>query len=190
MSIEGLEQTNETNQPKSKRLKRLELQSQYLTKLQEIVRYDPNTGEFFMKQNNRKVFPDDEGQYRFWFPVYKKRLNIKLEKAAVYLGSGIVVTDQQRIVFKNLDDRDYRLNNLIVVPRAEYSKIHEAVTNVTQYLKIRAHPTDQFSYFVFYREGKITKRIYCQDIIKANELFKQLKLKFVKLITKYCNTND
>jgi hypothetical protein len=174
---------------KQKRLARLELQTEFIHKLSEIVRYVPSTGEFFNVKNNRKIFPDYDGQYRFWFGKERKRLNIKMEKAALYLGAGIAVTEQQKIIFKNLDERDYRLNNLVIVPKEEYKEINEALTNLVHYLKIKPHHSDQFSYFVFYREGKITKRVFCQDIISANDLHRELKLKYLKLITKYCNTD-
>lgn len=153
-----------------------------------IVKYDTNKGLLSLVKTGRPLFPDESGNAVVWVGTEKKLLKIKYEKLCYYLAHGKVPSSQEKILHKNLDTSDYRLSNLVIVPREKFREIKESIMNIEDHLRIQPHPSDQYSYFVYYRKDKQNKRVLCGDIIEAQKLERSLRLQFLKLITKYCNT--
>lgn len=155
-----------------------------------VVLYEASTGTIRSLKNNRKIFPDEEQNAVIWIPSKKKLVKIKFDKLCYYLGHGSLPSKQEQILHKNLDDRDNRLSNLVVVPRDKYYELKEAILNIEQLLKIVPHKQDQYMFVVQYKLGKKTEKINCNDIIAAQEQERKLRFKFVKLITKYYNIDN
>lgn len=155
-----------------------------------VVSYDPATGIVRMKRNNRPVYADYEGMVSIWISSQKKLLKIRLDKLCYYLAYTKLPNKFERLLHKNLDENDNSLKNLAVVPRDKFLEIKEAILNLESLLKIIPHKYDQYMYVVQYKQGKKFDKILCNDIIAAQEEERKLRLMFIKLITKYCNTSN
>lgn len=154
--------------------------------LKDIVRYDPHTGELYNKVSERKLTVDDQGFVTVYDSVNKKRIKMKAERLCMILFWNFDDTKDERILFKNLNERDYRAVNLQLVPRETYKKIMEAYRNLSGDLKLTPHPNDQYSYIITYQdEGKV-KNVTVYDIVIARKKYLALQLKYAKILNKYC----
>lgn len=155
-----------------------------------VVVYDPVTGAVKMKRNNRPVYPDYDGMVSIWISSQKKLVKIKLDKLCYYLAYARLPSSTERLLHRNLDEEDNSLKNLVIVPKDKYFEIKEAILNLGSLLKIVPHKYDQYMYVVQYKQGKKFEKVVCNDIIAAQEEERKLRLMFIKLITKYCNTEQ
>jgi hypothetical protein len=151
------------------------------------VAYDPISGLLTNKRNNRLLIPDVDGfiYYSQTTPV-KAQIKIKANRLCCLLGFGKIIEKNQRVLHKNLNENDFRLTNLAIVSSTEYKKINEARTNIDSRLRLVAHPEDQLSYFLHWREDGIDKRELILDIVVARRKLKKLQLKYSKILSKYC----
>ena len=152
----------------------------------ELLTYDPITGFLFMKKSNRKIEPDEQGSVVLYDSVAKKRHRIKFSRICWELGNAKPLPSSQRILHRNLDEKDFRLTNLLAVNRAVYNKVKEAIRNLNGHLKIQPHPFDQYSYVISYQLDNCTYREIKHDIVSARRLYTRLQLKFAKVLNKYC----
>jgi hypothetical protein len=151
-----------------------------------VLTYDLQTGEVRFKRNNRKLFPDYDGLSTVWIPHKQKLLKIKHSKLCLFLATARVLNADERILHRNLDSNDTKLSNLVIVPRAKFLEIKEAILNVTQHLRIVPHSKDQYQFCVQYRKSKQQQQIICDDILAAKAEERKLRLGLLKLITAYC----
>lgn len=155
--------------------------------LEEILKYDMISGEFFIKKNNeklRRIFPKEDGYIIF----YKKgtRYKLKANKVAMELVTGEKLAPNKAILHRNLDENDYRLQNLKVIPKTTYNLIKEAYRNLSGCLKILPHNSDVFSYVLAWRENGKDRKLVVDDFVVAKRMFNKIQLKYAKILNKYC----
>lgn len=158
-------------------------------RLRELLSYDPSTGVIKTKRQ-RVLTADHDGLVVVFDGISKKSIKMKLERIAYTLAFGVAPKETHRILHKNLDLNDNRLANLQQVSRELFIKIKEAHRNLSTGIKVVAHPTDQFSYNVFWYEQGVEKCKLIQDIGLARRFQVVLQLKYSKILTKYCLFNE
>ena len=154
-------------------------------RLRELLEYDPNTGAIRTKRK-RVLQADHDGLVVIFDGSTKRSYKMKLDRIAYVLAFGVNPKEQNRILHKNLDTSDNRIQNLDQVSREVFLKIKEAHRNLTTGIRVVLHPTDQFSYNVFWYEKNVEKCKLIQDIGLARSFQVKLQLKYSKILTKYC----
>lgn len=162
------------------------LQPQY-ERLKELLEYDASTGKINNRKTKRVIIPDHDGLVIiFDNQADIKSKKYKLEKIAYYLAFGVYPKDEQKVLHKNLNPNDNRLNNLVLVSRVVFLKIKEAHKNISGGIRIVPHPTDMFCYFVYwYSKGSEVSKMF-DDIGFARVHSTKLQLKYSKILTNYC----
>lgn len=158
-------------------------------KLREILNYDPLTGAITNKKTKRLLQADHDGLVVVFCANtdgIKKKHKLKLDRIAYALAFGITPREDKRILHKNLDTSDNRLNNIDLVTRTVFLLVKEAHRNLTQCIKITNHPNDQFNYVVHWMEKNQEKQKVVHDITAARRIMLSLQLKYSKILTKYC----
>lgn len=156
-------------------------------KLNEMLHYEILTGKFFIKKNSelvREVFPTEEGYLMFY--RQGKRIKLKANKVAIELVTGDKVPDEKSVLHKNLDENDYRLQNLKIIPRQAYLAVKEAQRNLSGALKLTPHPEDMFCYVLSWKEDGKDRRKVIKDVVVAKRTYNKLQLKCAKILSKYC----
>lgn len=155
--------------------------------IKEFIEYDVLEGYFYILKNNvkyRRLLPDEDGYLIFYRK--SKKYKFKANKIAIELGNNIVVPKDKVVLHKNLDQNDYKLQNLRLVTRKVFNSIKEAQRNLSGYLKVLPHHQDVFSYTVQWREDGKDRILVLQDIVIARRLYTKLQLKYAKIISKWC----
>ena len=151
----------------------------------EILDYDKINGKIRNKVTNRFLSVQEDGYTVVVFRDGKSK-KIKYNKLCLLLGSGIDVTKDYRIIHRNLNSKDFRLCNLMQVTREEYKELREALKNIQGGITVLPHPTDVFTYKVSWYSNNIKKTRVIQDLVVAKRLEIRLKLKYSKIISKFC----
>ena len=159
-------------------------------RLRELLDYDPLSGAIRNKKTKRLLQADPDGLVIIFDSATKRSIKMKLDRIAYALAFGALPKDDKRVLHKNLNTSDNRLNNLSVVSRSLFLQIKEAHKNLTNGIKIQAHSSDQFSYIVHWYQDGVEKTKIVNDIVPARELQLKLQLKYSKIITKYCMFED
>ena len=157
--------------------------------LKNLLDYNPSTGVITTRRK-RVLTADHDGLVVIFDSNTKRSIKMKLDRIAYALAYGEHPKDTSRILHKNLDQYDNRLVNLVQVSRELFIKIKEAHRNLSTGIKVVAHPTDQFSYNVFWYEQGVEKCKLIQDIGLARRFQVVLQLKYSKILTKYCLFNE
>jgi hypothetical protein len=155
-------------------------------RLRDILNYDPASGVISNRKTSRKLIADHDGLVTVYCTKQKKSYKLKLERIAYTLAYGIQPRADQRVLHKNLDISDNSSKNLSLVSRSTFLLIKEAQKNLTQNIRISAHPHDQFNYVVHWIDKNQEKHKVVHDITKARQLMLKLQLKYSKILTKYC----
>jgi len=114
------------------------------------------------------------------------RTKIKADKLCWMLGNNQYIPEGYTVLHRNLDVSDCSLKNLLLLPNREHRAVLEASANLTSSMKLSMHPTDAYSVVLSYKlNGKLQKDIFT-DSTAAKRKFKQLQLKFAKILSKYC----
>lgn len=152
-----------------------------------MLHYEILTGRFFIKKNAdlvREIFPTEEGYLMFY--RQGKRIKLKANKVAIEIVTGDKVPDEKSVLHKNLDENDYRLQNLKVIPRLAYLAVKEAQRNLSGALKLLPHPDDMFCYILNWKESGKDRRKVIKDVVIAKRTYNKLQLKYAKILSKYC----
>lgn len=155
--------------------------------LQQLIEYEMLTGAFYTKKNGeiaRRIFPNEEGYLIFY--RNNRRLKLKANKVAMELITGKPVPDKKTVLHKNLDENDYRLQNLKIIPKSTYNLIREAHRNLSGSLKLQPHPRDMFCYILSWKQDGKDRKIVIYDIVVAKRTYNKLQLKYAKILSKYC----
>lgn len=155
--------------------------------LLEMLHYDLAIGAFYIKKNNkvvRRIFPNEDGYLIFYRSG--KRLKLKANRIAMQIITNETISDKYTILHKNLDDNDYRLQNLKVISRVTYNNIKEAHRNLSGALRLQPHSSDVFSYVLNWKENGKDRVQVIHDIVIAKRLYNRLQLKYAKILSKYC----
>ena len=156
-------------------------------KLADILEYELLSGSFFIKKDNkiiRKIFPNEDGYIIFYRKG--KRIKLKANKVAMELISGESIADNKAILHKNLDENDYRLQNLKIISRSAYLAVKEAQRNLSGALKLQPHPTDVFCYILSWKDQGKDRKSVIYDVVVAKRTYNKLQLKYAKILSKYC----
>ena len=154
-------------------------------KLKELLKYSPETGEF-TKNSGKPLVPDFSNLLHIYDPETRKVTKMKADLVAWILFSGGLLLPDYKILHKNMQDSDNRINNLTCVSTVEYKQIKEAYLNLTEDIQLFMHPKDKFSYIVQYRENGVIKKKVIKDNEVAKKFVLKLKLKYSKILTRYC----
>lgn len=157
-----------------------------LTRLKELLEYDPVTGDIYNRKSKRKLISDEYGFIVVYDNSVKRKFKLKASTLAWELGNDKKLSESYRILHRNLDDADNRLCNLMILTRSVYRQVQEAIRNLDGALKLQAHPEDQHSYIITFQDKGSTKKLVVHDIIAAKQRFIRLQLKYAKLLNKYC----
>jgi hypothetical protein len=160
--------------------------SMEIQRLNELLVYEPLTGEIFTRLPFRKMCPDSENFIVVWDRLQQKRTKFKVDRLAWQLGNNKRLRKNQRVLHKNLNTDDNRLVNLSTVSLSIFSKINEAARNLKGELRVLPHEKDQYDFCVHYFENKLKRAERFSDIVFAQKRLLVLQLKFAKVLTKYC----
>jgi hypothetical protein len=157
-----------------------------LQRINELLAYNPLTGEIQSKEVGRKIAPDAEGFITIWDSTIKKKTKFKADRLCWTLGNNKKLRKNQKILHLNLSKTDNRLPNLRVVPSSVFNKVNEAAKNLGGALKITPHLTDKYNFVVSYFKDKVQKKEIVCDITNAQQRLIMLQLQSAKILTKYC----
>jgi hypothetical protein len=155
--------------------------------LGEFIEYEMLTGAFFLKKNgkiSRRIFPTEEGYLIFY--RNNRRLKLKANKVAMELINNKPIADKKTILHKNLDENDYRLQNMKIIARSTYNAIKEAHRNLSGALKLQPHPRDMFCYILSWKEDGKDRRLVVYDVVVAKRMYNKLQLKYAKILSRHC----
>lgn len=155
-------------------------------KIKELLSYEPLSGVVSTKKNNRPLFPDEEGYILVYDASIKRQHRVKLDKVAFFLAFGKFPRKDQRILHKNMRKYDNRIANLSLVSRGLYLQIKEAYRNMNEGIEIVPHDTDQFSFYLYWYDGGKKQQKIVEDIVSVRKLALKLKLRYSKILSKYC----
>lgn len=157
-----------------------------LERLNQLLQYDHLTGKLFSKEHNREIQADPDGFITIWDSLAKKKTKFKADRLCFTLGNNKKVRKNQKILHKNLNNKDNRLVNLVLISQSVHNRVKEASKNLSGGIKIQPHIKDKYDFVVSYFDDKFhTKEVYC-DIIAAQNRVIVLQLKYAKVLTRYC----
>lgn len=154
-------------------------------RLRELLKYNSETGEF-TKNSGKPLVPDFSNLLHIYDPETRKVTKMKADLVAWILFYGIAPSGDFKILHKNMQDSDNRMNNLAWLSAIEYKQVQEAYLNLTEDIQLLLHPKDKFSYVVQYRENRVLKKKVIKDSEVAKKFVLKLKLKYSKILTRYC----
>ena len=157
-----------------------------LSRINELLVYDPLTGDITMRDTIRKVSPDPDGFVTIWDNLSKKKTKFKADRLAWTLGNNKKLRKNQKVLHLNLNLKDNRLTNLKLVPSAVFNKIQEAAKNLSGALRIQPHPTDRYDFNLFYFNDRVLKKETYSDIMITQRRLIELQLRFAKVLTRFC----
>lgn len=151
--------------------------------------YNPTTGVIKSKQTG-KVVDLVDGYLQVINPVTKQKKKFKPGKLAYTLAFGKDLVKTDRVVHRNLNENDLSAVNLMLVTSEQALEIKEAWKNLQGGIRMQVHPKDIYSYKLFWYENGSMKTKVVQDIVVAKKLERKLLLKYSKILTKYCISED
>jgi CRISPR/Cas system CMR-associated protein Cmr5 small subunit len=167
------------------------MQQDELEEIQRNYTYDLKTGLVHVNRSGRKlVVTEDTSSVSFYLPERKKIKKMNLSKLCwCMFHNKTDLPEGVKILHKNLQTDDNRMQNLVLVKSEDYHIVKEAVENLVSFLKLNQHPYDQYSYVIKYREGSKIKTEVVLDVVSAKKRFAELQLKFAKIAGKYCTVD-
>lgn len=156
-----------------------------LERLKDILKYDPVTGEV-RNLRNRLICPDEDGYVVISDPGTKNKKKFRFPYLCYGLGNDRMPVGSEKIIHRNLNKSDTSLCNLLLVSNEEYKKYKNALRNLTGGIRLSLHPIDVYCYKVHWLEGTLEKTQVVYDIVIAKKLETKLRLRFSKILTKYC----
>lgn len=155
-------------------------------RIKTLVQYERETGVIYSTKTGRVVTADYNLQVIVYDPETRKRTKVKKDILCWMLLNNQVLRDDFKVLHKNLNEEDCKAVNLTIVPRKVYNIIQEAYRNLSRYLKLIPHETDKYCYkLIYYKDGKKVQHV-CGDIVQANRELTRLRLKYAKILNKYC----
>lgn len=151
-----------------------------------LLTYDPSSGNITIIKTGRVLTADEYGSVLVYDPSIRKSHKIKIGKLAYLMGYGILPEKDERVLHKNLDETDCSLKNLAIVTAQEYKEIKEAYRNLSSAIRYNQHPKDQYSYILHWYEDGFAKTQVIHDAVNVKRAELALRLRFSKILTKYC----
>lgn len=157
-----------------------------LQELASLVQYLPFDGVVLKKSSSAPLVPDLDGSVSLYNPSTKKVHKIKLNKLILFISSGRILQDGEKILHRNMQEDDFRIQNLEVVDEDVYNQIREAYKNISYGIQVSMHRTDKLAYNLQWYEDGVKRNRVVYDSSVANRMQVKLKLKYSKILTKYC----
>jgi len=160
------------------------------TTYRDYIQYNLHDGTFFLLKDKdcldsmRQIFPDEDGYITFFRKG--KKFKLKANRIAAEIGNDIAVPDDKVVLHKNLDYEDFRLVNLQIVPREVLKTVKEAHRNLSGALQMKPHGSNVYCYVLQWKEDGRLRTMLCEDIVVAKREYMKLKLRFAKILSKYC----
>jgi hypothetical protein len=155
-------------------------------RIKTLVQYERETGVIYSTKTGRIVTSDYNSQVIIYDPETRKRTKVKKNILCWMLLNDRLVPSDSKILHRNLNEDDCKATNLVCIPRKTYNIIQEAYRNLSKNLKLIAHGTDKYSYkLIYYKDGKKVQTVV-GDIVQANRELTRLRLKYAKILNKYC----
>jgi hypothetical protein len=149
----------------------------------QAIRYDYREGLLYLVKTNKVIIPDDENKVYFGYD--NKRYVVNSGKLCYEILHGCSIPENHRLIFKDLNKRNLKGNNLAIIPSEQYKEVQEALKNLSGWLRLGTHSKCMYSYVLEYRlGGKPVKRVIDDVVIAKRELLK-MQLKFTKIVSKY-----
>lgn len=153
----------------------------------DYIDYNYTTGELFLKKNKRRLLPNEDNMVIV--SVDNIRIKMKYDRLCWSIYHKTALIPDQVIFHKDLNDSNNKISNLCVVPKKEYSKIKEALKNISGDLRIIPHHSDAFSCVLEYRSAGRIRREVIEDVSVARKKMLKLQLKYLKYLSKYITTD-
>lgn len=155
-----------------------------ISKLQEHLRYVQNTGELFLitPKGTRQIFPNENNVQ---FTIDKTKVKLKYTNLIWCLVYGIKPSATEKVFHKDLDESNYKLNNLVLISTELYFQLKEAIDNLQFNLKLYNHPKDSYVYVLEYKCNGRIKKENISDLNIARKKKLKLQLKLMKFISAY-----
>ncbi len=150
--------------------------------------YNKDTGELFLTtpKGIKQIIPNLNFVQ---FTINNKRYKFKYTNLIWYLVHGVKPSVTEKIFHKDLDENNYKLNNLVKISTKLYFQLKEALDNLHYNLKLYPHPKDSYSYILEYKQkGRLRKEII-SDIGIARKKMLKLQLRIVKFTSAYVITS-
>ena len=160
-----------------------------LERINSLLRYEPPTGALFLRKTGRRLFEDDDGYVLVYDGSTGKRHKFRMSRLCWILGHQKIPDPTDKIIHRNLNQNDFSLVNLYLVSNSEYKIYKNAVKNLSGGIRLSVHPEDMYCYKVHWFEGSTQKTQTVQDVVIAKKLELKLKLRFTKILAKYCYCN-
>ena len=160
----------------------------------KYLRYDSTTGKLYLFSANnsvKEIIPDIFYYVQFTIKdnssIYKYKL--KYSNLIWLLVHNHRPTPKEKILHKDLDLNNFKLNNLVLVSSSTFFSIKEALQNLQGRLRIVQNPKDKLSYILEYKkQGRLFKEVL-GDIGIAQKKLRKLQLKYMKYISSYVCSN-
>lgn len=157
-----------------------------LAELSSLVQYLPFDGVVLKKSSSAPLVADLDGSVSLYNPSTKKVHKIKLNKLILFISSGRILQDGEKILHRNMQEDDFRVQNLEVVHEDVYNLVREAYKNISYGIQVSMHRTDKLAYNLQWYEDGVRRNKVIYDSSVANRMQVKLKLKYSKILTKYC----
>lgn len=155
--------------------------------LEQNLCYCRNTGKVFLcnlGNRIRELIPNEDRM--LITTINSVKIKVKMNKLVMCLIHGLSELPSGFVVLhKDLDEDNYRANNLQLVSKAEKKAIDEALYNLQGGLTIKPHKTDMFSYVINYKLNGRKRQEVISDQIVARRKFLRIQLKFAKMLDKF-----
>ena len=131
------------------------------------------------------LFPNAEGLLQYFCVADKKNKKHVPLRAAYEIFNETRLTVQQVVYPKDLDDGNWKADNLGMITREEYAKLRDALYNITNDVSVHPHPKHTYTYIVGWKEkGRIrTKTVH--DVTKVQQIRRIIRMKSSKTLSKY-----
>ena len=153
--------------------------------LRNILTYDPTTG--LISYNGIIIHMSED--YFCYININSTRIKLKYNSLVWYLVHGIKPTNQEKIHHKDLNPRNTRLDNLMLMSNTVYFRIKEYIYNLSGGLKLYQHPKDSYSLILEYKCKGRKKRETISDSSLAKKTMFKLQYNMLKYLDKYIVTN-
>lgn len=159
-------------------------------RLLELLTYDPVEGTLVLNKTSRRLFPDDDGNVGIHDNKVNKKFKFKFNRLCWILGhKKYPPNSTDKIIHRNLKEADCSLHNLHLLTNEDYKVYKNAIKNLTGGIRVSVHPKDVYCYRVHWYEGSVEKTQTVYDIVVAKRLETKLKLRFNKILTRFCYTD-
>lgn len=151
----------------------------------KYIKYNPNTGLSYLDSRLINISED----YFVVFTLESTRIKLKYDNLIWILVHNTKPASKQKVFHKDLDQNNFKLNNLVLISNKTYFKIKEYLYNLSGGLKMYPRPNDAYSTVLEYKfNGRKCKEVLGDIGLARNKMLK-LQLRMLKYIGHYVITD-